>query len=101
MWWRTTNWQSSIGYAVTYRSPMSAARMTAMPGQAPAARWTPVVGGFTTARLLPGRYWVAVVPDANAMPPTDRESLDKLRATATSVTVTTGEPATVQLRLPK
>ncbi len=76
-------------------------RMASTPGQPTAATWTPVPGGFITSRLLAGRYWVAAMPDSDVMPPTDRESLDRLRATATSVTVTSGDAATVEVRLPK
>ena len=84
----------------TSAAQLAAQQMTATPGQALANRWTPVVGGFSMPRLLPGRYWVAVLPDTNAMP-SDREGFEKLRASATGVTVTTGEAATVQLTVKK
>jgi len=57
------------------------------------------VGGFRSSRLLPGRYWVAAVQGSNVMPTFDRETLEKLRSSATSVTLTAGETTTLQLRM--
>lgn len=42
---------------------------------------------------------VIALPLSNTMPTFDREVLQKLRASATSVTLTAGETATVQLRI--
>jgi hypothetical protein len=80
--------------------PTLRAQRTAAPGQPPT--WAPVVGGFSVGRLLPGRYFVAALPGTNAsMSLVDRESLQRLSATAASVTLGAGEPVTVQVRLPK
>jgi hypothetical protein len=65
-------------------------------------------GGFWAPHLLPGRYAVATVPVGDAppgavgsMPPTDPESLAKLRQSATIVSVAAGETATLQLTMRK
>jgi len=65
-------------------------------------------GGFLTQPLLPGRYAVATVPvgdtpsgEAGSLPPTDPESLARLRQSATIVSVAAGETATVHLQLKK
>jgi hypothetical protein len=53
--------------------------------------------------LLPGRYLVAAIDSAamQGMPPTDRESLEKLRKHAAVATVSAGTPAVLQLRVVK
>jgi hypothetical protein len=62
-------------------------------------------GGFVVNGLLPGRYVVAALPvdpATNATTPsTDRESLEKLRQGGKIVTAVTGQPASVELRLPR
>ena len=56
----------------------------------------PAVGRFRSARLLPGHYWVVALPGNNILPTFDREALEKLRASATSVTLTAGQATMVQ-----
>jgi hypothetical protein len=57
-------------------------------------------GSFASRNLLPGRYYVvATEVDGPAMPTLDRETLEKLRTGATSVTVTVGATARVQVTL--
>lgn len=75
------------------------------PGQLPGRTGVSLqAGGFLTQPLLPGRYAVATVPvadtpsgEAGSLPPTDPESLAKLRQSATIVSVAAGETATLQL----
>jgi len=57
-------------------------------------------GDFTVGRLLPGRYYVATVADAEngGFPPPDADLLASLKPKAVTVTIVAGEVATVQLR---
>ena len=79
------------------------------PGQLPGRTGVSLqAGGFLTQPLLPGRYAVATVPvadtpsgEAGSLPPTDPESLARLRQSATIVSVAAGETATVHLQLKK
>jgi hypothetical protein len=84
-------------------SAMTPPQTSATPGVLPAGRRVPAPGSFLSSALLPGRYFVAAIDGAamQGMPPTDRESLEKLRKHAVIGTVTAGATATVQLRVVK
>jgi hypothetical protein len=65
-------------------------------------------GGFVAPGLLPGRYLLVAMPvagapygDVGSSPPTDRESLERLRSDAATVSVAAGETATRVLTLRK
>jgi hypothetical protein len=58
-----------------------------------------VVGRFRPLRLLPGRYWAVALPGSGTLSTFDREALENLHASATSVTLTAGDTASVQLRI--
>ena len=87
---------------------MAAGRGATAPGVQPTSAYANRQGGFVMNGLLPGRYHVAALPynaDTNSpsamAPDTDRESLEKLRATAKTVRAAVGQASSVELRLPK
>jgi hypothetical protein len=70
------------------------------PGRAASGRPPRMPGAFMSSSLLPGRWLVVAVPGGSS-PPTDRESLEKLRQHAVVATVTAGSAATVHVRAVK
>jgi hypothetical protein len=94
---------------VHYTRAMPAVRSSAVrpetaarPGLAAPVRSLRTPGSFVSISLLPGRYLVAAIEsESGAMPPTDRESLERLRKHAVVATVTAGATASVQLRVVK
>jgi protocatechuate 3,4-dioxygenase beta subunit len=87
--------------SVTAAAASSAAQRAPAPGSMPSGMNNPrEPGSIMSASMVPGRYAiVAFEPTANqAMPAYDPEALEKLRSKATSVTVTAGQTATVQLK---
>jgi hypothetical protein len=72
---------------------------SATPGMAPPGRSAPAPGSFMLPTVLPGRYLVAALDgDGMGMPPTDHDSLERLRKQAVVATITAGAAASVQLR---
>ncbi len=87
---------------------MAAGRGATPPGVQPTSAYANRQGGFVMNGLLPGRYHVAALPynpDSNSpagvVPATDRESLEKLRASARTIGAAVGQASSVELRLPK
>ena len=87
---------------------MAAGRGATPPGTQPASAYASRQGGFVMNGLLPGRYRVAALPyisDTNSpsamAPATDRESLERLRASAKTVEAVVGQASSVELRLPR
>jgi hypothetical protein len=81
-------------------SAMRPSQTAPAPGPAASGRPPLLPGAFMSASLLPGRWLVVAVPGGSS-PPTDRESLEKLRQHAVVATVTAGSAATVHVRAVK
>jgi hypothetical protein len=110
----SSRWFPASPFVGVLRTRPTAAPERAMPsaptpGQLPGRTGVSLqAGGFLTQPLLPGRYAVATVPvadapsgEAGSLPPTDPESLAKLRQSAMIVSVAAGESATLRLTLRK
>ena len=89
-------------YSSMQEMPASARPPTtsATPGMLPAGRGPRVPGSFVSSGLLPGAYLVLAF-EAGNRPPTDRETLHKLREQAATATVMAGSTASVQVRAVK
>ena len=102
---RTRSYSAPVSTGGTLPA-MSAAPAASALSASPAAPPSPAVfrlgpGRFSLPFVLPGRYYIVALDTGNAVSGISRELLEKLRPTATDVTVTAGEPTTVQLRVAK